>query len=353
MNKGQVDKEIRKKLEKDVIIPDIVNEKINTAYDIIRNIDVKGKDNDMKKKTIIKYVSCTAACALLIIGLGFGLGNTALADKIPFIENVFNLFRSDSSLNYKENFAKGNQGDYAETVNVNSSNKDIDITIQDIYCDGNSIFTTYIAEVKNNKFSDSETLTLDRPSIKINGKKIDMMDTLILKRLENNTFVGMHYLSLMYYDGDITDKLNVDINISKIIGSYNAYLKGTVTNAKIKGNWSFNLDVKNDTSRNNIFEPNIENNGVILKKVSITPGTTEIEVDIPHSMGPSAYMLAHDSAGNKLSPVLGQGFPSEIGTLQHKVFESSTEDIEYIIIKIVDKSTQDLTQLAEFKVDLK
>lgn len=348
MNKGQVNKEIRKKLEKDVVIPDIVNEKINTAYDIIRNIDVKGKDNDMKKKTIIKYVSSIAACALLIIGLGFGLSNTALADKIPFIENVFNLFRSDSNLNYKENFAKGNQGDYAETVNVTSNNKDIDITIQDIYCDGNSIFTTYIAEVKNNKFIDSEILTLDRPTIKINGEKIDMMNTISLKRLENNTFVGMHYLSLMYYDGDVTDKLNMDINIPKING-----IKGTVTNASIKGNWSFNLDVKNDTSRNNIFEPNIESNGAILKKITITPGTTEIEVDIPHSMGPSAYMLAHDSAGNKLSPVHGQNFPSEIGTSKRMIFESSTENIEYITIKIVDKSTQDLTQLAEFKVDLK
>lgn len=353
MNKGQVDKEIRKKLEKDVIIPDIVNEKINATYDIIRNIDVKGKDNDMKKKTTIKYVSSIAACALLIIGLGFGLSNTALADKIPFIENVFNLFRSDSNLNYKENFAKGNQGDYAETVNVNSSNKDVDITIQDIYCDGNSIFTTYIAEVKNNKFIDSEILTLDKPTIKINGKKMDMMNTISLKRLENNTFVGMHHLTLMYYDGDVTDKLNVDINISKITGSYDAYLKGTITNAKIKGNWSFNLDVKNDTSRNKMLEPNIESNGAILKKVSITPGTTEIEVDIPHSMGPSAYMLACDNEGNKLSPVQGQGFPSEIGILKHMIFESSTENIEYITIKIVDKSTQDLTQLAEFKVDLK
>ncbi len=353
MNKGQVDKEIRKKLEKDVIIPDIVNEKINTAYDIIRNIDVKGKDNDMKKKTIIKYVSSIAACALLIIGLGFGLSNTALADKIPFIENVFNLFRSDSNLNYKENFAKGNQGDYAETVNVNSSNKDINITIQDIYCDGNSIFATYIAEVKNDKFIDSDTLQLVRPTIKINGKKMDMMDTILLKKLENNTFVGMHYISLMYYDGDVTDKLNVDINIPKINGSYDVPLKGTVTNAKIKGNWSFNLDVKNDTSRNKIFEPNIERNGAILKKVTITPGTTEIEVDIPHSMGPSAYMLASDNAGNKLSPVHGQNFPSEIGTSKRMIFESSTENIEYITIKIVDKSTQDLTQLAEFKVDLK
>jgi|GEM_PF-3009623 len=352
MNKGQVDKEIRKKLEKDVIISDIVNEKINATYDIIRNIDVKGKDNEMKKKTIIKYVSSAAACVLLIIGLGFGLSNTALADKIPFIENVFNLFRSDSNLNYKENFAKGNQGDYAETVNVNSSNKDINITIQDIYCDGNSIFVTYIAEVKNNKFIDSEILQV-KPTIKINGKKMDMVDALLLKRLENNTFVGMHHLTLMYYDGDVTDKLNVDINISKIIGSYDAYLKGTVTNAKIKGNWSFNLDVKNDTSRNKIFEPNIESNEAILKKITITPGTTEIEVDIPHSMGPSAYMLACDNEGNKLTPVQGQGFPSEIGILKHMIFESSTENIEYITIKIVDKSTQDLTQLAEFKVDLK
>ncbi|MEG2288690.1 MAG: DUF4179 domain-containing protein [Clostridium sp.] len=348
-----LDKKIKKELDKDILIPDVVNEKINNAYDIIIKTETKFGDKKKKNKTFIKIAVSTAACFILVITLG--VNSTAFADKMTFMENVFNLFRSDSNLNFKQYFATGNQGDYAEPVNIQKVNEDIDITIQDVYCDGNSIFITYIAETKNDKFLESDGLSLggiENFTMNINGQEIEYPESPFLKKVKDNTYVGMQYFSLTYYNGVLPETFDLSVGFKMINGMNSRSDQGQIINTSIDGNWNFDINVINNTTENKVYESNTEVNGAILKKIEMTPGTTEILIDIPNSMGPSAHVMAYDNNGNKFNPVQSQDLNSEIGKLKHVIFESSSEDISYIIVKIVDKSTQALTELAEFKVEL-
>lgn len=311
---------------------------------------------EKRRKKIIKntVLSFSMICVIL---LGMSITHPALAEKIPFLGNVINTLKSDKVVSEKMSFVKGVNNKNVKLINEKAISNNIGITVQEVYCDGSNIFISYIIESENSKLNKAESVYLNET---VNGgdikasfsdEQLSIVDA-ATKKVDENTYAVLQYIDLapLIAKGiDIENSFDLTINISEL----SMYEDGSDWKL-IKGNWNYKLAMKKDDSKNIKFEPNLENNKAILKKVILTPGTTEVEVDVPKEFGESAYILAYDDKGNKLDGhTFSYYLESKIGTLQYTKFTPISKDAEYIVVKVVDKSTQNLDLLSEFKLPLK
>lgn len=329
-------------------IPNCVDARIDETKTFIKR--------EKRRKKIIKNtaVSFGLVCTIL---LGMSVTHPALAEKIPFLGNVMNILKSDKAVSEKSSFVKGVSNKNEKPINEKAISNNIGITVQEAYCDGSNIFISYIIESENSKLDKAFSVYLNQV---INGgdikasfsdEQLSIVDA-ATKKIDKNTYAVLQYIDLapIIEKGiHIEDTFDLKINISEI-----SMCEDGGPWKLIKGHWNYKLDMKKDDSKNIKFEPNLENNKAVLKKVVLTPGTTEIEVDIPKEFGESAYILAYDDKGNKLDGhTFSYNIESKIGTLEYKKFTPISKDADYIVVKVVDKSTDSLDVLSEFKLPLK
>lgn len=328
-------------------IPNCVDARIDETKTFIKR--------EKRRKKIIKNtaVSFGMVCTIL---LGISVTHPALAEKIPFLGNVMNILKSDKAVSEKMSFIKGISNKNEKPINEKAISNNIGITVQEAYCDGSNIFISYIIESENSKLNKSDSVYLNK-SIGDGDIKASFSDEQLsevdaaTKKIDENTYAVLQYIDLvpLIQKGiNIEDTFDLKINISDLSIWDETGLK------YIKGHWNYKLAMKKDDSRNVKFEPNLENNNAVLKKVVLTPGTTEVEVDIPKEFGESAYILAYDDKGNKLDGhTFSYNIESKIGTLEYKKFTPISKDADYIVVKVVDKSTDSLDVFSEFKLPLK
>lgn len=311
---------------------------------------------EKRRKKIIKntVLSFSMICVIL---LGMSITHPALAEKIPFLGNVINTLKSDKVVSEKMSFVKGVNNKNLKLINEKAISNKIGITVQEAYCDGSNIFISYIIESDNSELNKAESVYLNEF---INGgdikasfsdEQLSIVDA-ATKKVDENTYAVLQYIDLVPLIAkgiNIENSFDLTINISQL-----SMCEDGSDWKPITGNWSYKLAMKKDDSKNIKFEPNLENNKAVLKKVVLTPGTTEVEVDVPKEFGQSAYILAYDDKGNKLDEhTFNYDLESKIGTLQYIKFTPISKDAEYIVVKVVDKSTQNLDVLSEFKLPLK
>lgn len=328
-------------------IPNCVDARIDETKTFIKR--------EKRRKKIIKNtaVSFGLVCTIL---LGISVTHPALAEKIPFLGNVMNILKSDKAVSEKMSFIKGISNKNEKPINEKAISNNIGITVQEAYCDGSNIFISYIIESENSKLNKSDSVYLNKSigdgdiKASFSDEQLSEVD-LATKKIDENTYAVLQYIDLvpLIQKGiNIEDTFDLKINISDLSIWDETGLK------YIKGHWNYKLAMKKDDSRNVKFEPNLENNNAVLKKVVLTPGTTEVEVDIPKEFGESAYILAYDDKGNKLDGhTFSYNIESKIGTLEYKKFTPISKDADYIVVKVVDKSTDSLDVFSEFKLPLK
>lgn len=340
-----------KKVDKiigDKDIPYCIDVKINEAREFIRI--------ENRRKKIIKntFLSVAASC---VIFLGVSISNPALAEKIPFLGNIMNILKKDNALSEKMSFIKGINNINAQSINEKAISNDVGITVQEAYCDGSNIFISYIIESNNSKFDNAERIYLNNTvnsgdiRTSFSDEELSIVDT-VSKQVDKNTYAVLQYIDLMPLiakGANIKDTFDLEINISKL----KSYAENEGEKI-VKGNWNYKLSMKKDDSKNIKYEPNLESNKAILKRIVLTPDTTEVEVDIPKEFGDSAYILAYDDKGNMLDDhTFSYNLESSLGTLEYKKFTPISKDAEYILVQVVDKSKQNLDVFSEFKVLLK
>ncbi|GIM32791.1 MAG: DUF4179 domain-containing protein [Paraclostridium sp.] len=328
-------------------IPNCVDERIDETKAFIKR--------EKRRKKIIKntVVSFGLVCVIL---LGMSVTHPALAEKIPFLGNVMNILKSDKAVSEKMSFVKGVNNKNVKPINEKSVSNNIGITVQEAYCDGSNIFISYIIESENSKLNKSDSVYLNKSigggdiKASFSDEQLSEVDA-ATKKIDENTYAVLQYIDLepLIQKGiNIEDTFDLKINISDLSIWDETGLK------YIKGHWKYKLAMKKDDSKNVKFEPNLENNKAVLKKVVLTPGTTEVEVDIPKEFGESAYILAYDDKGNKLDGhTFSYNIESKIGTLEYKKFTPISKDADYIVVKVVDKNTDNLDVFSEFKLPLK
>ncbi|WP_373598705.1 DUF4179 domain-containing protein [Paraclostridium bifermentans] len=328
-------------------IPDCIDIKINEARNHIKKENRRRK---IVKNTVLSF------SATFVILLGLSISNPALADKIPFLGNAINTLKEDSELCEKSIFIRYINNKNAKKINEKSASNDVVITVQEATCDGSNLYISYLVESNNHKIDKAEDVllgeTINSGHIKasFSDEELEIVDT-DSKKVAENTYVVVQYIDLapLIKKGiDIKDEFKLNIHISKVRG----FIEDE-GEKKIWGNWNFDIDIKSSDSTNIKYKPNLENNKAVLKQVVLTPSTTEVEVDIPKEFGASAYILAYDDKGNKLEGhTFSYNKPSKIGTLEYNKFTPISKDAKYIIVKVVDKATDNLDLLSEFKLDL-
>lgn len=331
----------------DNTIPNCVNTKIDEARNLIR------KEN--KKKKRIKN-ACLSVAATLVIFLGVTILNPALADKVPFLGNIINTLKKDKDLSEKDPFIKNINSKNGSTLNEKAISKDVGITAQEAYCDGSNIYISYLLESENRHLDDMEYIEINNVDRDVDvmasfsNEKLQV-DNIVSKKIDKNTYAIIQCIDLMplVKNGvDVTPRFNLSINISKLTAFTS---KGV--HKIVKGNWSYNIAVKKDDSKNIAYEPNLENNKFKLNKILLTPNTTEIEMDIPRN-APDPYILAYDDKGKFLENLtFSYNLESDLGTIEYDKFEPISKDSKYILIQVIDKRKQEKDVLSEFKVPLK
>ena len=336
------------KVTDDNVIPDCVNLKINEARSLIR------KENIKKKR--IKNI-CLSVAAVTVVILGVSISNPTLARKVPFLGNIINILKEDKVLSEKEAFIKNINSKNGSTINEKIISNDVGITVQEAYCDGSNIYITYLIESENKKLNNMELIYINDTAnsgdvmASFSNEKLSI-DNTVSKKIDKNTYLviqSIDLIPLIHKGVDVKSSFDLSINISKVKG----YKTGQ-EDETVKGHWNYNIDIKKDDSKNIAYEPNLENNNAILKKVLLTPNTTEVEADIPSDFGESAFILAYDDKGEMLEGLtFSYTLESDLGKLQYVKFVPISKDSKYILIKVVDKSKQELDVLSEFKVPLK
>lgn len=328
-------------------IPHFIDIRINETKSVIKR--------EKRRKKVIKNTILSFGI-ICIIFLRISITHPSLAEKIPFLGNVMNTLKSDNALSEKMSFVKGVNNKNLKLLNEKSVSNDIDITVQEAYCDGSNIFISYLIESNNSKLNKSDYVGLNKAvnegdiKTSCSDEELSVVDA-ATKKIDENTYAVLQYIDLvpLIEKGiNIEDIFDLKINIS------NLTIWDETGSKYIKGHWNYKLAMKKDDSKNIKFEPNLENNKAVLKNVVLTPGTTEIEVDIPKEFGRSAYILAYDDKGNILyGHTFSYNLESKIGTLEYKKYTPISKDSEYIIVKVVDKSTDNLDVFSEFKLPLK
>lgn len=328
-------------------IPNCVNTKIDEARNLIR------KENIKKKR--IKN-ACLSVAATVVIFLGVTILNPALADKVPFLGNIINTLKKDKDLSEKEPFIKNINSKNGSALNEKVINKDIGITVQEAYCDGSNIYISYLLESENRQLDDMDRIRINDAEndgdvmASFSNEKLQV-DNAVSKKIDKNTYAIIQCIDLMPLvkkGVDVTPRFNLSINISKLRG-YTSKEGDKI----VKGNWSYNIAVKKDDSKNIAYEPNLENNKFKLNKILLTPNTTEIEMDVPRD-APHPYILAYDDKGEFLDNLTFSYYlESDLGTIEYDKFEPISKDSKYILIQVIDKSKQEKDVISEFKVPLK
>lgn len=336
------------KLINNEVVPDCVDFKINEAKILIK------RENIRKRR--IKN-TCLSVVILSIVFLGISISNPSLAKKIPFLGNIINTLKEDKYLTEEEPFIKYINNKKDNTINEKVVSKDIGITVKEAYCDGSNIYISYLIESDNRKLEDMEHIYLGESindgdvTASFSNEKLTI-DNIASKKIDKNTYAliqSIDLVPLMSKGIDVKSNFDLDINISQVRGYGN-----TRGEQVVKGDWKYNINVKKDDSKNIEYAPDLENNNAVLKKILLTPNTTDVQIDIPRSFGESAYILAYDDKGYMLDEItFSYNIKSGLGTEEYKKFEPISQDSNYILIQVVDKSKQEVDVLSEFKVPLK
>lgn len=267
-------------------IPEIVNQKCQDAYAQIRREAIT-----MSKKPIVhkKRMLISAACIAAVVGVGFTL--PVAAEYITPLRNIYSYF-SGKDVYSKVPEEKNNLEEYAKSINITQTDKDVSATLQDIYFDGKNISFTCMLSNLPEQFKDSEIITASM-SATIDGNYLDLSNSQFIacdegycavfnsiydgKAIENNSskfsfkiqsLTGMdlhtYILDDVYneegeskggeYQPKETDTLPVDISLeSQISPDAKKYVK--------------------------TYDVNETWNNFTLKSVTVSPFSTEISLD--------------------------------------------------------------------------
>lgn len=357
------DENIHKAFQQNTVIPNVVEQKCQEAYKLVR----ENEASPVRKKKHLAAKICLPIAASFALVMGIGFANPAFAAQIPIVKNVFQMFKTETVLNSKDDLVTGDQGKYAKSVSQTaSSNVDtengVNIKAQQYSCDGTNLYVTYSATVSNPQLVNCDSIMINilkQNKESLNGQEIHPDQALCLQKTKDGSFVAMQHYDLTTIP-NLPDKFNVSVKINGLVGM-NSKIQVAKTNSNvltgtgsketpIDGTWSFSFEVTKDTSHDKIYTVSQVKNGVKLNKVILTPGTTEIEYVIPDSMNGSAVVIK-DNTGKKLNGIGGQDTPISGGTLSRMKYAMTSKSAKSLTITVIDKNA-DSSTLASFTVPL-
>lgn len=377
--------EIKREFDKDMEIPDIVDNRLQDAYQMIQDDVVQMRANSdeiadihnisHKKKKKAVWFATTAACVVFACTIVF-VSNPALAKGIPFIGNIFEQLQEKPNPYVKDKTAYKEIDEHSVKVDApgnTATDKGITLTVSDAYCDGYDLYIALAVTAEDEEYSSADTFNLlffeeEDPvpfvaNMQVNGMDVSPTSPLQLKKGENDAFIQLLQipaanLSSLSKNGtafpdemDITLTCNgIGVHMAGDNTVYGSFTSEMLSSETVEGNWDLAFHVTVDQSNNEIIDLQAENNGFVLTKAVKTPSNFHLSIVIPSEwVENNPALQIFDSEGNRIELMMGSMTTLEDGSLLEEWTGERTDASEFLV-RVIDKnnSTQDnLAVLAE------
>lgn len=355
---------LKKELQKDLKIPQIVDEKMEDAYRQIYQGVVKQEQIRKSRRKVWGSVAA-AACLVTVLG-GTLYVNPALAKELPVVGNIFQKLdesRNAEEYGYKDVTAYKEIGEHAQDVTAAGSvaeSSGVTLSVSDAYCDGYNLYFTLAATIGDEELKEADILDLlyyeessNIPSyvcnVKINGNTETASTIFSLNKSEDGAFLQLVQVPLSQVQGDGSSSGNMDVTLEVNGIGVRKYNTATAFDESVKGDWKIAFQAQIDESNNVTAEPNAENNGFILRKAVKTPSNCHFTIEIPAewtAANPAIRIL--DSAGNKIEFMQGRTTELENGNRLQEWTTQRSDSTEFTA-QIFDKNsgTEEAPMIAE------
>ncbi|WP_147532950.1 DUF4179 domain-containing protein [Bacillus marasmi] len=285
-NKNQDVKEAIEKIEVPI-------EKLDNAIQLaIKRAKTK------KKKYPRKWYRLTGAVSLaafVFIGSAFVSPTMAkVLSNVPLLDSVFE-FVGDRGLE------TASQKGLSNKINQTVTDKDITLTIKDIFYDGTRLSISYIQE-----FPD-QLDDLGELELKVDGKEINFADSRTGELVSDHQYAGIVNIKPTE---ELPDSFELSIKLKEIGG--------------VKGAWSYNIPVKK--SKGDVKTIHINNTSVYkdttitVKTVKVGPAGIKLSVDLSSAKGDKELIMKNllkfnliDDQGVGLTHLDETGSGGEVG----------------------------------------
>lgn len=276
---------------------------------ILMEVKRMEKRNHKKGKTWKAAAGTAAAC---VIGIGaLGLANPVQAQEL--FSSVFgklieasqgDKYEQEDTERYKtigenavavqEEVDKRQEESYVLTA----EHEGVTISVSDVYCDGYVLYYTTTLKTDREDLNSADGIVVEKKTgepydIKVNGEELsEVMRP--FEKSPDGTFVAAQQIDLMApcdisarpieLTQDDEGTLVVDCTVRQLDGylwdawEENGEYKTTGTAA---GEWSLRFPVTVDTSQNEAFDINKEENGILVKRGIKTKAGLIVEVELP------------------------------------------------------------------------
>lgn len=282
---NEIEKRYKDNIEREVDIPDVVKEKAEEAFLLIKN---EGDINNMKSKVLKKaIIGITSVAAVMGIFLFTCVKNPTWASGLPIIGGLFEKYEDNAI--YKGDFTKMAEEQRQESLSKDGITSlpcskikgDITFTLKELYCNDKAIYGTL--ELKNKKGFSTKTVLRDyehnKPAIQayydsiFGGPNYEEMGVVTLNGdfIDENTYTGVFRIDLTERKiKSDADKIKMNLNFNEIrIGQVD---KGHEGDKILKGDWRFNFDINIDRKHTKTIDINTRNkDGVGMKSIDVTP----------------------------------------------------------------------------------
>ncbi|MFJ7931241.1 DUF4179 domain-containing protein [Peribacillus sp. NPDC096448] len=246
-------------------------EKIEVPIDKLdKTIDVAIKRAKTKhkkpKRKFYPFIGVASLATCVLIGSAFVSPAMAkVLSSIPVLNSVFE-FVGDRGLEI------ASQKGLSEKIEKTVTDKNISLTIKDIFFDGTRLSISYIQEFPN-KWDDLGELEL-----KVNGKEINFGDGRTGEFLSDNQYAGVINIEPTE---ELPDSFDLSIGLNNI--------------GKVKGNWNFEIPVTKSKEEVKTIQSNktmgYKDTKMTVKTVKIGPAGIKLSVDLTSSTGENPEMI--------------------------------------------------------------
>ena len=172
------------------------------------------------KRRLYPIIGVASITTFLLVGSAFVSPAMAnVLSNIPGFKSVFE-FAGDNGLQIASE--KG----YSQKIALTESDKDIKLTINDVYYDGTRLSLGYIQE------SSHSLGELGELELEVNGKRINFGDSRSGEFISDNQYAGVINI---YSEDEIPDSFDLKIELNNI--------------GKVSGDWNYKIPIEKSTAK--------------------------------------------------------------------------------------------------------
>lgn len=250
------------------------NEMVTNVFRRIDEYHTK-KKKKRKKSILIGCLAATLFSSVIILNLWYPV----YARNIPFIGSAFQFIQEKLTFT-------GLYSNYAYQVGEVASNRGIDITLSEVYCDGTYLYVSYTVDgidfskdLSSGEYSNFQLLYYGDSYIVSDKKSTNLVEINTWAGMEgrfidNDTFVGIDILHLEEKKAfPETFLLNIDISDLGLIGA---------KQKMISGKWHFEVGVNSNAEDVKVYEVNVLKDNHSIDRVKVSPIMVTVYTSFPN-----------------------------------------------------------------------